>query len=234
MAPNTSDRGIFRTTALAYAGSLGCLATAETVVGDLDQLDSVTAIADGSSRLVVMGLIHLVGGFLLAVALVGLAQLVRGSVLGGLGWWVLAFTVPCVGAFAMLHLLAVETAAEGMDAAAMGEFLTERLGQGAGAWAVPVAVFALLAPVAHVLLTVALARRGVIAWAAPVLVLLGMVGHAVIGSGTSEIVSLWVLAAGAAVAGYGMWRYRGTTPLPDASRSADSALTSATSPLVKG
>jgi hypothetical protein len=121
----------------------------------------------------------------------------------------------------MLHLLAVETAAEGLDAAAMNEFLTERLAQGAGAWAVPIGVFALLAPVAHVLLTVALARRGVIAWAAPVLVLLGMVGHAVIGSGTSEIVSLWVLAAGAAVAGFGIWRHRAATTLPAPSRSAE-------------
>jgi hypothetical protein len=108
-----------------------------------------------------------------------------------------------------------------MDAAAMNQFLTERLGQGAGAWAVPIGVFALLAPVAHVLLTVALARRGVIAWVAPVLVLLGMVGHAVIGSGTSEVVSLWVLAVGAAVAGLGIWRHRAATTLPVPSRSAE-------------
>jgi hypothetical protein len=199
----------YRTAAVGYAGALACMAGAETVVGDLDRLDDIEAISAGAGRLVANGLIHLAGGVLLVVAVVGLAELVRGSILGRIGWWVLVIAAPCAGAFAMLHLLAVETAAPGLDGAAMGEFLVERLGQGAGAWAVPVAVFALLAPLGHVLLTTALARRHVVSWAAPALILLGAVGHAVLGTDTTEIASLLTMAAGGLVAGWSLWR--GTT-----------------------
>jgi hypothetical protein len=195
----------YRTAAVGYAGALACLAGAEAVVGDLDRLDDVGAISAGAGRLVVNGLVHLAGGVLLVLAVVGLVELVRGSVMGRIGWWVLAVSAPCGGAFAMLHLLAVETAAPGLDGAAMEQFLVERLGQGAGAWAVPIAVYALLAPLGHVLLTTALARRRVISWAAPTLVLLGAVGHAVLGTGTTEIASLMVMAAGGLVAGWNLW-----------------------------
>jgi hypothetical protein len=99
----------------------------------------------------------------------------------------------------------VETAASGLDGAAMEQFLAERLGEGAGAWAVPIAVYALLASLGHVLLTTALARRRVISWAAPALLLLGAVGHAVPGTGTTEIASLIVMAAGGLVAGWNLW-----------------------------
>jgi hypothetical protein len=199
----------YRTAAVGYAGALACMAAAETVVGDLDRLDDVEAISAGAGRLVANGLIHLAGGVLLVVAVVGLVELVRGSVMGRIGWWVLAVSAPCAGAFAMLHLLAVETAAPALDGAAMEQFLVERLGQGAGAWAVPIAVFALLAPLGHVLLTAALARRHVVSWAAPALVLLGAVGHAVLGTGTTEIASLLTMAAGGLVAGWNLWS--GTT-----------------------
>jgi hypothetical protein len=54
-------------------------------------------------------------------------------------------------------------------------------------------------------LTTALARRRVISWAPPTLVLLGAVGHAVLGTGTTEIASLMVMAAGGLVTGWNLW-----------------------------
>ncbi len=192
-------------TALAMAGSGLCVASAETVIGSLDQLDSVATISAGYARLATGGLLHLLAAVLLAFALVGLAPLVWRSVVGRVGWLVALVGVPCAGGFAMLHLLALEVAAPTLDAAAMDQFLLQRLGAGGGPWLVPLLWTALLMPVAHLLLVFGLARRKVAPWAAPVLLVVGALVHQVVPGEFVEVMSHWVIASGLVVAAAGVW-----------------------------
>jgi hypothetical protein len=208
-----------RIAAVALGTAWAVMATAETIIGDLDSLDDLAAMTAGSSTIAAAGLLHLLAAALLGVALAGLVPVMwagRRSVVGRTGWSVALAAVPCLGAFGMLHLLAVETTADGLDPGAMEEFLIERLTDSAGPWAVPVLIMALLLPWALVLLAGGLTRLGVASWIAAALVALGALLHAFDpGDSWIEFAGHWVIAAGLAVAAVGVWRLRSdTSPIP--------------------
>jgi hypothetical protein len=135
----------------------------------------------------------------------------RGSVAGRIGWALLVPAVPCAGAFAMFHLILVETGASGLNQTAMEEFVMERF-QGPGLWAVPVTYFVFLGMLSLLLVLIALVRRGVTSPWAPALFAAGIVGDNVVTGGGAEIASVCLMALGAAVAAYGLWRVGRETP----------------------
>jgi hypothetical protein len=181
------------------------LAVAETLLGDLDALPDVLTVAGGSDRIATAGLLHIVTGVLLAIAAVGLwtrsgSQLARRVTAVA----VLVVSV-CLGAFGMLHLLTLETAADGLDPVAMNAFL-DRLSDAPGWWSVPVAVVGLLgAPVLAVTCLV-LARAGAVRWWGPGLVSAAAVAHFAVASGVVEIAAQWALAVGLAVVAVELFR----------------------------
>lgn len=193
--------------AATFLGALVCAPLAETIIGDLDSLDDVAVMAAGSDRIMAAGLIHYLGAVLLGFAVVGLAPLVWRSITGRIGWFLLVVNVACLGAFAMLHLLALEAASPGLDAVAMNEFLVERISEAAGPWVIPIAIMAPFKGLAELLLAIGLVRHGITSWWAPGLILLGTLVHAVgVGPSFLEYLSHWVVAAGVGVAAYGVWQ----------------------------
>lgn len=216
-----------RVTALALVGSWLCVAVAESVFGDLDETTSIAAIAEGSGRLTAGGLIALGAAALLGLALAGLGPIMRGSVAGRIGWALLVPAVPCSGAFAMFHLILVETGASGLNQTAMEEFVVERF-QGPGLWAVPVTYYVFLGMLSLLLVLIALVRRGVTSPLAPVLFAVGIVGDNVVTGGVPEIASVCLMALGAAVAAYGLWRVAGMkSAMPGVPETAGSGITAA-------
>ncbi|MER7444458.1 hypothetical protein [Micromonospora avicenniae] len=194
-----------RITALALLGATAGLAIAELAIGKLDAADSAAAIAEGGGRLATGGLIHLVAATLLGLAVAGLAPVIRGSVAGRIGWVLLWASVPCYGAFAMFHLILVETGAAGLDQAAMDQFLMRF--QDTGVWSVPVTYFVFAGLLARLLVLIALVRRGVSSWVAPVVYAIGLAVDFVFGANDGlESSGHWVMAVGTAVAAYGLWQ----------------------------
>lgn len=184
-----------------FGASWVALAIAETLLGNgLDALDDVLTIRSSSGLIATAGLLHLLTAVLLGFGLVGLAPLVRGSVTARIGWALSVIGVPCVGAFAMLHLLAVEVAAPGLPAAAMNQFLVDRLGQAGGPWLVPILYAAFIGGIGFILLVVGLARLGLVSWVAAGVVAAGVVLHAFGGSEVTETLSHWMEAAGLVLA----------------------------------
>ncbi|MFI7627367.1 hypothetical protein [Microbispora rosea] len=216
-----------RVTALALVGSWLCVAVAESVFGDLDETTSIAAIAEGGGRLTAGGLIALGAAALLGLALAGLGPIMRGSVAGRIGWALLVPAVPCSGAFAMFHLILVETGASGLNQTAMEQFVVER-SQGPGLWAVPVTYYVFLGFLSMLLVLIALVRRGVTSVLAPVLFAAGFVGDNVVTGGVGEIACVCLMTVGAAVASYGLWRVSRQAPARTlAPESAGSGMTAA-------
>lgn len=205
LAMTESDAAIgkafpFRTMAVLGLGSFWiALAAAETILGSLDALDNVSDLAAGQGRVVTAGLLHVLSGVLLLLGLCGVAPLAWRSRLSRTGWLMTAVMAGTLGAFGMLHLLAAETAARGLDPVAMQAFLVERLG-GFGAWSVPLVFLVLLGPWGVALLLAGLARRGAVPWAAFGTVVLGALVHLLWASELGEVISHWVMAAGVVLA----------------------------------
>ena len=197
-----------RTAAIALLGNSLCIAVAETIIGPLDQTDNYAGMAASPGRLEAGGLLHLLCAVLLGVAVAGLARVVWASVTGRVATVLLAVAVPCGGAFAMFHLVLVETVAEGLDPVAMEEFVVERA-TGPGAWGMPVAYYALVGFVASMLLLVALARVGVVTWIAPGIVLVAILMELSLGDGMTEIAAHWLDVAAWVIAAVGIWRIAG-------------------------
>lgn len=204
-----------RVAGLAMLGNALCIATAETVIGPLDQTDNFAAMAEAPGRLETGGFLHLLGAILLGVAVAGLARAVWPTVMGKVSIVLLAIAVPCGGAFAMFHLVLVETVAEGLDPVAMEEFVVERA-TGPGAWGAPVAYYALVGFVATLLLLVALVRVGIASWIAPLLVLAAILMELLLGDGVTEIAAHWIDALAWAVAAVGVWRVGRRSDVPGA------------------
>ncbi|WP_400994837.1 hypothetical protein [Agromyces sp. GXQ0307] len=182
------------------------VAIAETLLMDgLDALDDVAVIAANSDRIATAGLLHVLGGVLLVAGLAAVAAPALRTVVGRIGWLLCALVAPCIGAFGMLHLLAVEVASDRLDAAAMQEFLVERLG-GVGPWTVPVMIAAFLGAPAVALLVAGLARFRIASWWAFAVIVVGTLAHA-FGSEAEivETASQWVVAIGLAWAAAGLW-----------------------------
>lgn len=194
-----------RTTAVALLAHVLCVAAAESVIGPLDQTDNFAAMAAEPWRLETGGLLHLLGAVLLGVGVAGLAGIVWTSVVGKVATVLLAVAVPCGGAFAMFHLVLVETVAEGLDPVAMEQFVLERT-TGPGAWGLPVVYYAIVGFAASALLLVALARLGVTSWVAPLLVLAAIVIELGLGDGRTEVAAHWLDVLAWVVAAVGIWR----------------------------
>lgn len=200
-----------RITALALVGAwLGC-AAGEALIGNLDETVSIAAIAEGGGRLTAGSLVLLGAAALLGLALAGLGPIMRGSVTGRIGWGLMVPAVPCYGAFAMFHLILVETGAAGLNQTAMEQFVIERF-QGPGLWALPVTYFVFFGMLSQLLVLIALVRRGVTSPLAPALFAAGVIGDNVVTGGGPEIASICVMALGAAVAAYGLWQVGRRTP----------------------
>lgn len=207
-----------RVTAVTLTVAMVALTVAEQLIDDLDEADDIALITAGGDGLAAGGLILLVSAILLGFAAAGLGRIVWPTVTGRIGWVLLMVAVPCAGAFAMFHLLLLETGAAGLDPAAMQQFVTERF-HGPGPWGVPVGLFALAGPLALLLVLVALARLRMSSSAAPLLFLVGALLDQVPGDGSIELVGLWVMALAVAVAAVGLWRStvtRATDPAPAA------------------
>jgi hypothetical protein len=207
MDGTTTVAGWQRAGVIAFGAAWVAVATAETLLGSRDALDDVAVIGASAGRIAAAGLIHVMAGALLAGALAVLAAPAWRTVLGRVGWVLAAVTAPCLGAFGMLHLLAVETAAPGLDAAAMQQFLVDRLSAAPGPWGVPVLFVAFVGTFALPVLAAGLARARVAPWAAAAVAGAGAVLH-FFGGGVEalEVASHWVLAAGLAWAAVGLWR----------------------------
>lgn len=194
-----------RATALTLVGSMVAMSLGEQVIGTLDQAEDVAAITAGSDRLAVGGLLLLLAAVLLGFAAAGLGRIVWPSIVGRIGWFLLMIAVPCGGAFAVFHLLLLETGAAGLDPVAMEQFIVERF-KGPGTWGAPVGFFAIGGLTSLLLVLVALARLHIVSVAAPVLLLVGILMEATLGDGMSEIAGHWVVAAAMTVAAPGLWR----------------------------
>lgn len=195
--------------AVGLTGFWVAVAAAETLLGDgQDALDDVAMISRSSSLITGAGLLHWLAGVLLVVALAGLAPLLWSSRVARVGWWLSLTMTSSLGAFAMLHLLALETAAPGLDPVAMNEFLVDRLGAGAGPWIGPMLFVGLLGPVSVLVLLCGVVRVGLGSWLAPALFGAGAVVHAAVPGELVETGSHWLMAAGTTVAAHGIWRAR--------------------------
>lgn len=108
-------------------GSVGAwlaIAAAETLLGGgQDALNNVGMIQDNYVVITTAGMLHGVAGMLLIVGLTGVAPLVWASGFGRVGWFLSMTLTAGLGSFAMLHLLALETAAAGLDGAAMSQWV---------------------------------------------------------------------------------------------------------------
>jgi hypothetical protein len=189
--------------AICFGGTWVAFALGETVIGELDALESAAALAADSGRVATAGLLHILAGVLLTLGLMGLWDQVRAKAVARIGALLCAALAPCLGAFGMLHLLALE----------MDDIALERL-QGFGVWGVPVIVVALLGPFMLTVLLAGLARLGHIPWWAVALTgggaLLHLFGGALLdsflGNGVSEIVSHWLIAGGMVTASVSLAR----------------------------
>jgi len=193
---------------LGLGGSWIAVAVAETLMSNgVDALDDVAMIAAHRGTLATAGLLHVLGGVLLGLGLTGVAAAAWSSRWSRAGWTLAATGVPCLGAIGMLHLLAVETAAAGLDTVAMNDFLVQRLGGAGGAWALPVGIAALLLPLAVVLLLTGLARAGHLGWVPMGVFTLGMLLHLVLASNElAEVSSHWLMATGLLLTAVTLWR----------------------------
>jgi hypothetical protein len=199
-----SDRG------LAVAG-LGVgwtlIAVAETVIGELDALDSVATVSAGSDRVAAAGLLHFASALFLTVGLVGLARVARRTRLAQVGWWLSLPTAVGMAAFAQTHLLALQTTTDGLDAGAMDAFLTTGLGA-VGPWVIPMTFVALTGPWAIGLLLVGLSRQRLFGWWVPALWLAGAAAHLFLGTPATEVASQWLMAAAGVLAAASVARGR--------------------------
>lgn len=200
--PTVDRPAEFRLPDRAVAAALGAawapLALGETLLGDLDALDDVALVADGSARIAAAGLLHCASGVLLAYAAVGLTARLRRRLIGRVAAWLLLVAAVCLGAFGMFHLVALETASAGLDPAAMNAFL-ERFSVAPGYWALPLAVIGLLAYPLLTVVCVSLARAGIVRWRGPAIAAAATVAHAVGGQGLTELLAGWVMTAGLAL-----------------------------------
>lgn len=184
-----------RTTAVVLSVAWVPLALGETLLGDLDALADVETVAAGSGWITVAGLLHIVSGALLAHAAVGLHARLRGRLVGQVAASLTLIVAACLGAFGMLHLMALETAGSGLDPAAMDAFLG-RLAEAPGWWSVPVAVVGLLGLPVLALTCLALAHAGWVRWWGPGVVSAAAIAHFSFGSGMAEIGAHWAVAIG--------------------------------------
>lgn len=203
-------RAAFPAARLAAAGigaTWVAAATAETLLGNgQDNFNDVGMLSDNYALITAAGLLHWAGGIFLLVGLAGLAPLLWA---GRLGRAALLLTAPLavgLGAFAMLHLVVLETAAEGLNGPAMNQFLIQRLGEGNGPWIIPIIFVAVLGPWSFLLLLTAMVRAHLTHWAAPALFAAGALLHMLVHGEIIETVSLWVMAAGALIAAVGILR----------------------------
>jgi hypothetical protein len=194
-----------RTLAVTLGLSWVPLALGETLLGDLDALDDVHAIAAGSAAIATAGLLHCLSGILLAFAGAGLLARMRKGVAGRVVAGLVLVVAVCLGAFGMLHLLALETAGPDLEPSAMNAFL-QRLSEAPGWWSVPVGFVALLGLPVLAATCLWLGRAGAVRWWGPGAVTAAAVAHFALGSGTAEIVSLWVAAAGLLLVGVDLAR----------------------------
>lgn len=193
--------------AVGIGGTWLAVAAAETLMSNgQDVLDDVGMIAENYPLIAVAGLLHWAGGILLVLGLAGLAPLLWASMLGRVAWLLMLPLAVGFGAFSMVHLLALETAAPGLDGAAMNEYLTQRLGDGTGPWIIPITFVALLGPWSFLLMLISLVRLRLAVWAAPAVFVAGAVVHMLIADELAETLSLWAMAAGGVLAAVGIWR----------------------------
>lgn len=202
--PGFPARGL---AAVGLSGAWIAVAAAETLLRNgQDALNDVAMIGENHSLIAAAGMLHWAAGMLLIVALAGTAPLVWASRIGRVGWTLTVTLAAGLGAFAMVHLVALETAAAGLDGAAMNTFLIQRLGEGTGPWLIPVLFVGLVGPWSVALLLVGLVRVHLVHWASPALFAGGAAMHMLLTGEFFETASHWVMVAGVVLAAHGILR----------------------------
>jgi hypothetical protein len=186
------------------------IAAAEALIGDLDQVNDLAAINDQAGRVVLAGVLHLLGGVALAAIALGVAVVIqrRGAALARTGAALGLLAAVGVGGFAMFHLLLVEYAHPDLDRSAMSEFVELRLNEGAGWWALPVALVLLVLPAAELLMLAGLARARLVGWWVLGLYVVAFLIHAVAPGELAEVGSHALTALALTIAGVSMARTR--------------------------
>lgn len=176
------------TRSLAVVGLGGCwiaVALAETMLGELDALPSAAELAAGEGRVTAAGLLHVLGGVLLATGAVGIASRAWATVMGRVGLVVALALSAGLGGFGMFHLIALE-----LPDAQLRTF------DGFGAWGVPIMVVLIGMTLGLPLLVAGMARAGDAPWWAFGVVTAGALLHFFGGTGILEQVSHWMVALG--------------------------------------
>lgn len=186
------------------------IAAAEALIGDLDQVNDLAAINDQAGRVVLGGVLHLLGGVALAAIALGVAVVLqrRGAALARTGAALGLLAAVGVGGFAMFHLLLVEYAHPDLNRAAMSEFAELRLNEGAGWWALPVALVLLALPAAELLILAGLARARLVGWWVLGVYVVAFLVHAVAPGELAEVGSHVLTAVALTLAGVSMTRTR--------------------------
>lgn len=175
-----------RTFALVgLGGSWIAVALAETVLGGLDALPSAAELAAGTTRVTVAGMLHLLGGVLLAVGLVGTAGSAWTTVLGRIGLLSGVVLSVGLGGFGMFHLMALELPDEQL-----------RAFDGFGPWGLPILTVLFGMTLGLPLLVAGLARSGHVPWWPLGIVVAGSLLHFFGNTGWSEPLSHGVFALG--------------------------------------
>ncbi|WP_157962436.1 hypothetical protein [Homoserinimonas sp. OAct 916] len=195
--------------AVGLGGAWIAVAVAETLlIGGQDALNDVGMIGENYLVITIAGMLHWAAALSLTVGLVGVAPLIWASRIGRIGWSLTTALAAGLSAFAMVHLLALETAAAGLDGPAMNQFLVERLGDGTGPWVIPIFFVALVGPWSFALLLFGLVRVRRVHWISPVVFVIGALIHLLFAAEILESLSVWVMAAGGMIAAYGILRSR--------------------------
>lgn len=142
--------------AFAIVGLGGCwlaVAAAETLLGGLDALPSAAELDAGRGRVAAAGLLHVLGGTLLALGLAGVAAGAWTTVLGRIGLFSSILLTAGLGAFGMFHLVALELPDEQL-----------RVFDGFGPWGYPILTVLLGMTLSLPLLVAGLARSHDVPW----------------------------------------------------------------------
>lgn len=174
---------------LGLGGCWVAVALAETLLGGLDALPSATELAAGSGRVTSAGLLHLLGGMLLALGLIGVAGRAWATVLGRIGLLSGIALTAGLGAFGMLHLMALE-----LPDAQLRAF------DGFGAWGSPILIVLFGMTLGLPLLVAGLARSRDVPWWAVGIVVAGSLLHFFGGTELTESLSHIVFASGLLIA----------------------------------
>lgn len=170
---------------LGLGGCWVAVALAETLLGGLDALPSAAELDAGAGRVTAAGLLHVLGGALLALGLVGVARRAWVTVLGRIGLVSGLALTAGLAAFGMFHMLALEFTDEQL-----------RTFDGFGPWGYPILTVLFGMTVGLPLLVAGLARSRDVPWWTLGVVVAGSLLHLFGNTELTEAASHGIFALG--------------------------------------